>query len=639
MDEIHRLLKRQIKKTYGSLENVPTEMMSLIESVSNSYKHYESESALVSRIMALSNEELTESNNKLYEESQRHNILFESLKESVKDVSIDGKEIEENDLLSVADILKTEIAKRKNAEQEVYLREEKYRNIIENMELGLVETDLEGNIITAYNKFCGMLGYTPDEINGINTTSLFYDDVNTNLINTQNEKRKQGYFGLNEIQLKHKDGHKVWMMVSVAPIINANGDVTGSVEVHFDITHRKKIEADLVETREFAENSLKSKELFLANMSHEIRTPMNAIIGMSRLMEDTKLTAEQEEYQSAIQTSAEGLLVIINEILDMSRISAGKFSFEEIDFAIDPILQNLVKSLSIRAKEKGVYLRMFKDPKLHAYYKSAPNRLNQILVNLISNAIKFTQKGGVDVLIELVTTNKNSDVLKFSVKDTGIGIDANRLDKIFDSFTQEDVSISRKYGGSGLGLTISKELVKLFGGELWVESKKDEGSVFSFCLELNHGNMILKNQESRIEEKDLKGIDVLLVEDNQINRLLASKLMSKWNVNVYEAVNGLDAMDKITHRNYHLVLMDMQMPEMDGLEATRRIREDLNLDTPIVALTANAIKGEREKCIKAGMDDYISKPFLPDDLYQKISDLSKRKKILENRSIQPTLQK
>lgn len=622
MDEIHRLLQRQIKKTYGSLEKIPAEMMSLIESVSNSYKHYESERALLSRIMALSHEELTESNNKLYEESQRHNILFASLKESIKDVSIDGKEIEENDLLRVADILKTEIAKRKNAEQEVALREDKYRNIIENMELGLVEIDLEGNIISAYNKFCEMLGYTPNEINGIKIDSLLYDRLNNDLTQSQNEKRKLGYFGLDEIQLKHKKGHKVWMMVSVAPIINANGDVTGSVEVHFDITHRKKIEADLVETREFAENSLKSKELFLANMSHEIRTPMNAIIGMSRLMEGTNLTAEQEEYQSAIQTSAEGLLVIINEILDMSRISAGKFSFEEIDFALDPILQNLIKSLSIRAEEKGIYLRMIKDPELKTYYKSAPNRLNQILVNLIGNAIKFTQKGGVDVFVELVKSHKNSDVIKFSVKDTGIGIDANRVGKIFDSFTQEDVSTSRKYGGSGLGLTISKELVKLFGGELLVESKKEEGSIFSFSLELSHGDVILKNEEAQVIEKNLKGINVLLVEDNRINRLLASKLMNKWNVNVYEAINGYDALDKITQRNYHLVLMDMQMPEMDGLEATRKIRKDLNLDTPIIALTANAIKGEREKCIKAGMNDYISKPFLPDDLYQKISELN-----------------
>ncbi|MGB0806238.1 MAG: response regulator [Salibacteraceae bacterium] len=622
MDEIHRLLQRQIKKTYGSLEKIPAEMMSLIESVSNSYKHYESERALLSRIMALSHEELTESNNKLYEESQRHNILFASLKESIKDVSIDGKEIEENDLLRVADILKTEIAKRKNAEQEVALREDKYRNIIENMELGLVEIDLEGNIISAYNKFCEMLGYTPNEINGIKIDSLLYDRLNNDLTQSQNGKRKLGYFGLDEIQLKHKKGHKVWMMVSVAPIINANGDVTGSVEVHFDITHRKKIEADLVETREFAENSLKSKELFLANMSHEIRTPMNAIIGMSRLMEGTNLTAEQEEYQSAIQTSAEGLLVIINEILDMSRISAGKFSFEEIDFALDPILQNLIKSLSIRAEEKGIYLRMIKDPELKTYYKSAPNRLNQILVNLIGNAIKFTQKGGVDVFVELVKSHKNSDVIKFSVKDTGIGIDANRVGKIFDSFTQEDVSTSRKYGGSGLGLTISKELVKLFGGELLVESKKEEGSIFSFSLELSHGDVILKNEEAQVIEKNLKGINVLLVEDNRINRLLASKLMNKWNVNVYEAINGYDALDKITQRNYHLVLMDMQMPEMDGLEATRKIRKDLNLDTPIIALTANAIKGEREKCIKAGMNDYISKPFLPDDLYQKISELN-----------------
>lgn len=622
MSDIHRLVKRQFKKCFGDMENVSKQLSSFMEAISSSYKHYESDRILIERTMEMSSAELTESNKKLVEESKKHQLLFKSLKESIKDISVDDTEVDNDDLLRIADTLKTEISKRKNAEQEIALREEKYRNIIENMELGMIETDLEGKIINTYDTFCSMLGYTKDEILGKHTSDLLYDNSNKQLIKIQNDKRSDGSFGVHEVQLMHKNGEKVWMIVSAAQILDPAGDIYGSVEIHFDITHRKKIEADLVQARELAERSLKSKDLFLANMSHEIRTPMNAIIGMSRLMEDTPLTNDQIDYQKAIQSSSEGLLVIINDILDMSKISAGKFTVEEIDFELDPLLDHLVKSLSFRADEKDIYLRIHKHPSINRFLKGDPTRLNQVLVNLTGNAIKFTQKGGVDIKIDLIESLEGKDIVEFAVQDSGIGIEEDRLHKIFDSFTQEDVSTSRRFGGTGLGLTISRELVKAFGGDLSVASVKNEGSTFSFILEMEHGEIIQKQEKSKDTDKDLSSMSILLVEDNEINRFLATTVLTRWNAKVDTAVNGLEAIEKVNQTNYNIILMDMQMPEMDGIEATQEIRNTLKLDLPIIALTANAIKGEKEKCLEAGMDGYVSKPFSPDELYEKIVELT-----------------
>lgn len=617
MKDYHRLLKRQAKKYFG--ENIPEGLDSFLEAVSQSYEHYESDRILIERAMEISSKELTASNRKLLDESKRHKILIESLKDSIKSISPDSRNIEDDDLLRMADVLQEEIEKRKTAEQQIAISEEKYRNIIENMELGMVETAIDGSMITVFDEFCKITGYDREELLNCDPAELLLDEEWQALMKEQEAARSQGEFGVYEIPIRSKSGEIKWVIISAAPTFDANRNVTGSVAIHFDITHRKKIEAALEQAREEAEASLKSKELFLANISHEIRTPMNAILGMSRLMNETVLDETQKQYNSAIQTSADGLMVIINDVLDMSKIKSGKFTVENISFNIDQVLDALRRSLTFKAEEKGIYLHCERDANIHPFLIGDPTRLGQVLTNLASNAVKFTEKGGVEIKVALEQSLQNADRIRFSVIDTGVGIDKANLQAIFESFTQEDETITRKFGGTGLGLAISRQLVGIFGGELEVESVKNEGSTFSFVLDLEYGESFETEEVKVIGEKDLSDCRILLVEDNEINSYLAITILKKWSAIVDTAENGKVAIDRLMSNEYDVVLMDMQMPEMDGVQATAHIRNVMKLDVPIIALTANAVKGEKAKCIEAGMNDYISKPFEPDELFSKIS--------------------
>ena len=617
MSDYHRLLKRQIKKYLG--DEIPRDLEPILIAVSQSYEHYESDRILVERAMEISSKELTQSNRKLLDESKKHKILIESLKDSIKSISPDSRNIEDDDLLRIADVLQEEIEKRKTAEQETAISEEKYRNIIENMELGMVETSLDGKMITVFDEFCNITGYSREELLDADPKELLFDKEWREIINAQQKQRNDGDFGVYEIPLRSKSGEIKWVIISAAPKFDANRNVTGSVAIHFDITHRKKIEADLEKAREEAEASLKSKELFLANISHEIRTPMNGILGMSRLMNESPLDSTQKQYNQAIQTSADGLMVIINDVLDMSKIKSGKFSVENISFNLDQVLDSLRKSLTFKAEEKGIYFHCSREEKIHPFLIGDPTRLTQILTNLVSNAVKFTTKGGVEINVTLLESKHKMDRLRFEVVDTGVGIDKENLANIFESFTQEDETITRKFGGTGLGLAISRQLVEIFGGTLDVQSEKSKGACFSFILDMEHGEAFETEQVKIIGEKDLTDCRVLLVEDNEINSYLAITILEKWNAIVATAENGFKAIEQLEKSEFDIVLMDMQMPTMDGIQATAHIRDVLKLDVPIIALTANAVKGEREKCIDAGMDDYISKPFEPDELFSKIS--------------------
>ena len=618
MAEYHRLLKRQIKKYFG--DDIPADLTPFLEAVSQSYEHYESGRILVERAMEISSKELTQSNRKLLDESKRHKILIESLKDSIKSISPDARNIEDDDLLRMADVLQEEIIKRKTAEQQIAISEEKYRNIIENMELGMVETSLDGSLITVFDEFCKITGYSREELLESSPTLLLLDKEWRPLMKEQQAQREKGEFGVYEIPIKTKSGDVKWLIISASPTFDGNKNVTGSVAIHFDITHRKEIEAALEQAREEAETSLKSKELFLANISHEIRTPMNAILGMSRLMNETKLDKTQGKYNEAIQTSADGLMIIVNDVLDMSKIKSGKFTVENISFNVDEMLDQMRKSLNFKAEGKGIYFHCTRDEQVHPFLNGDPTRLNQVLTNLASNAVKFTEKGGVEVIVSLVESKRKRDKVKFEVRDTGVGIDKEKLATIFESFTQEDETITRKFGGTGLGLAISRQLVDIFGGELQVDSNIDKGSTFSFILDLEHGEAFETPQVKIIGDKDLTGCKILLVEDNEINSYLAITILKKWNAVVESAENGLKAIKKLEQTEFDVVLMDMQMPEMDGVQATTHTRNVLKLNVPIIALTANAVKGEKEKCIEAGMDDYISKPFEPDELFSKISE-------------------
>ncbi|MBC6605328.1 PAS domain S-box protein [Hymenobacter sp. BT188] len=508
-----------------------------------------------------------------------------------------------------------DVTEQKNAEDILKRREEKYRRIIERMNLGLIETDLTEQVLYINQAFCDMLGFSSDEI--------LEQQLLHPLLTQEDLATAQDDLDAYERMVIGKDGYPKWLLVSRAPVYDDDRQAIGSIHITLDITHQKTLEQKLRKAKEQAEDSSKAKELFLANMSHEIRTPMNAILGMAQLLAKTPLAPEQDEYLRAITISGENLLVIINDILDLSKIEAGQLQVEQIGFNANQFMAQIEQTLHYKAEEKSLFFETKVSPQLPPVLLGDPYRITQILLNLAGNAIKFTEKGSVTISCDLIRQVDEVVEIKFSVADTGIGIDPTYLRHIFKEFSQEDPSVTRKFGGTGLGLSISKSLVNLMGGELQIESKKHHGTISSFSLLLQVGSESDLPRKEAIDQslrERLRGKEVLLVEDNKFNRQIAKALLNNAHIHVVEAVNGALAVELLQNRRFDLVLMDMQMPVMNGLEATTILREQLHLKTPIIALTANAIKGEREKCLAAGMDDYLAKPFREDELLKLIGD-------------------
>ncbi len=515
----------------------------------------------------------------------------------------------------------TDITEEKNQEKRLKLSEEKYRGLIENMELGLLEVDTKGVIIRAYQRFCAMTGYEENELIGASASDLLLPPEYEPVMQRQEAERMKGQAGVYEIEILKKNGQRIWVLISGAPFYNDQGEIVGSLGIHYDISARKKLEEELKIASDKAEKAMLAEKQFLANMSHEIRNPINAIVGMTNLMRDTELSAQQSQYTKTIKFSTDILLGLISGILDLSKIEAGQYELSAQPVDIRAMTEGIVKSFESNVDGKKINFFTDISSEVPEILVADPTALNQIFINLVGNAAKFTDKGFVVIAAKVMEKNDSTVSIEFSVWDTGIGIAKEKQVQIFESFRQADKETKLKYGGTGLGLSIVKHLIAIMGGTIQVESEIGEGTTFRFTLKFPIGK-IADLDDTLTVEASLPDIErVLIVEDSDINQQYLSGLFSKWKIGYDIASNGVEALKFVENNTYNFILMDIRMPKMDGYETTIRIRnatDNPNCATPIIALTASALVDERNKALECGMNYHLTKPFTPQQLMKAL---------------------
>ncbi|PVY38726.1 hypothetical protein C8E01_11563 [Pontibacter virosus] len=517
-----------------------------------------------------------------------------------------------------------EITERRLAEEALKKSEKKYRDLIKYSQAYLCTHDMQGVILSVNPYLVEMLGYTEEEILGKELKQFFP------LLHRQHFPDYLKQFEDNTVvkgilSVLRKDKEERFLNYQNYKV-SEDGQAPYVIGIAQDVTDRIMTERELKNAKEAAEESARVKENFLANMSHEIRTPLNGILGMSGLLHKTQLDDTQLNYLKIINKSADNLLVVINDILDVAKIEAGKLELESIPFRIEETVQAAYQALKYKAEEKDIALQLGQLDLPHSLLQGDPYRLNQILLNLLNNAIKFTEEGSVTLHARTLEETPSTLTIEFSVVDTGIGVPSDKKDLIFEGFTQAYSSITRKYGGTGLGLSICKNLVERQGGDIWVEDNPQGGSIFQFMITYPKSEIdkLPEEEAADIDYSSLGAVKVLLAEDNEVNVFLAQAIMEEWGFALDVATNGLEAVEMVQRSDYDIVLMDIQMPELSGIDATIQIRamgDPRKAGIPIIALTANALKGDAEKYLSAGMNDYLSKPFESEVLFAKIASL------------------
>lgn len=555
---------------------------------------------------------------------------------------------EQHFAVSVANTLALaiEAADRKRVEQALRTSEGRLTTTVQSTNIGIWDWDLATNEVYLSAEWKRQLGYDDHEV------ASSFEEWKSRLHpedGDQTWSAMERYllaqidqFEL-EHRLRHKDGSYRWILTRGTSIKNAGELSARMVGINIDVTDRKLAEEALRQAKEAAESASLAKSQFLANMSHEIRTPMNGVLGLAELLLRSPLNERERHLTQTIHRSGSVLLSIINDILDFSKIEAGKLQLETIPFEVRRTIEEAVAVSSSTAEQKGVSLSCHIDPRIPPSLVGDPTRLRQIIVNLVSNAVKFTEQGTITVCVERIGEDEGRYGLSVSVTDTGIGIPLDAQAHIFDAFSQADGSTTRKYGGTGLGLAIVKQLVTLMGGTIEVQSRPGEGTCFRFTAYCDISDMpVQRSAEERVVSREpgetvspqlpvnRDAVRILLVEDNPVNREVACGMLEALTCQIDTAENGREAVDAVAKRDYALVFMDCQMPEMDGMTATKLIRareaeqaglrgSGLNRRLPIVALTAHAMQGDREQCLSVGMDDYLTKPFTLSSLEQVIS--------------------
>lgn len=517
---------------------------------------------------------------------------------------------------------KLRIAEEKSrAEQYEY--QARLQAILDYIPMIVYIKDLNGHYILVNKEFKKVFGQTDETIIGKTSIQIHSDSISAHKLELADLKVKENLLPVEMEDILETVEGPQHMLVTKFPLFDKNNKLFAISGVDKNISEMVRNRQELINARLRAEQAEKLQEEFLANMSHEIRTPMNGIIGMSNLLEDTNLSEEQREYVQLIKQSSDTLLMLINDILDLSKIKAGRMNVEEIDFNVLETVDGVLSQFRPKTAEKGIDLIKIIDITTPTYVIGDQHKLIQILNNLISNAVKFTDKGEVRLELRIKESKNDTITFEFQVTDTGIGIAAENIDYVFESFAQAGNDMMRRFGGTGLGLAITKRLLELQGGNIVVVSTIGQGTSFRFEISYRKGKIEVKELKkathgSNLHYPLLSGKRILLVEDNAVNQKVTVRMLTKSNIITHIANNGKEAIDLLDKNHYDLVIMDLQMPEMNGFQATTYIRTKLNLKIPIIAMTASALRNEKEKCLEIGMNAYMTKPFIPQELFEQI---------------------